>query len=161
MKGFSSANVVKNKSYRQTRLLIIEDNPDHSALIKYAINVSLPEVEPIMVTSEEEAFSYLEDCIEQEWKFPRLILLDLYMPRREDGWQILKRIKTLPAPGNQIPVIMFSHSDKGDDIREAYDRGGSSYLVKPLKNGEWLAKFQSLRHYWWETVTLPKMGFRF
>lgn len=139
---------------RQAKVLIVDDNPDHLTLIDHYLKQCLPEVEAIRAVSEEAAIAYLSDCTDQEWKLPRLILLDLYMPLREDGWRILERIKALPTPGNQIPVVVLSYSDKSEDIRETYDRGGSSYLVKPIHLTDWLTQFQALRTYWWDTVKI-------
>jgi CheY-like chemotaxis protein len=92
---------------------------------------------------------------------PKLILLDLYLPERNDGWQVLSEIRALTAPCNQVPVVMLSSSNVQADITEAYRRGSSSYLVKPTAYSEWLDYFKQLRTYWWETVTLPPMRLAF
>jgi CheY-like chemotaxis protein len=143
-------------NFRNAKLLIIEDNPDHGIIIGKALKQCLPEVTPILVTTEEEALAYLEHCQLEEWDFPKLILLDLYMPESQNGWRLLEQIKALPTQLSKIPVILLSHSNSREDIAEAYDRGCSSYLVKPTGFNEWLVYFQTLRTYWWETVTLPK-----
>lgn len=36
-----------------------------------------------------------------------------------------------------------------------YDMGTNSYIVKPVNYDQWRTYFQSLRQYWWHTVTLP------
>lgn len=149
----------RKQNFRQAKVLIIDNDPDHLALIERSMKLSVPEVEPIPALSEEQAFAYLNGCVLHEWKLPKLILLDIYMPTREDGWRILQHIKSLPEPANHIPVVVLSYSDSRDDIRQAYDQGSSSYLVKPTHSDGWLTQFQMLRTYWWETVTLPQIGY--
>ena len=146
-------------NFKRARILVIEDNEDHWILIKNAIQHCLPEVTPTWAQTSDQAMDLLNDWSIQEWELPKLILQDLYMPSREDGWHLLKQIRGLPAPGSQIPIIMLSASDHPADITDAYQRGSSSYMVKPTDFTGWLTYFQELRNYWWETVTLPPMRF--
>lgn len=139
-------------------MLIIEDNPDHGLVITKAVRQCLPEVKLIMITTEEEALVCLDQYEAEEWELPRLILLDLYLPDRVNGWRVLERIKSGSPALTKIPVVLLSHSTSRCDIAGAYDRGCSSYLVKPSGFDQWIAYFQTLRMYWWETVTLPKAG---
>lgn len=143
-------------NFRDAQLLVVEDNPDHQVVIRNAVQRYLPEVELIVTANEAEAVSYLDRCRIEDWKLPKLILLDLYLPDRQSGWRLLDRIKTMPNALSKIPVVLLSHSGSRADITEAYQRGCSSYLVKPLQFSDWLAYFQILRMYWWETATLPK-----
>lgn len=151
-----SQDSTTRNNFRNAKLLIIEDNPDHGIIIRKALKLCLPEVMPILVTTEKEALVYLDQCQLEEWEFPKLILLDLYLPEAQNGWRLLEQIKALPTQLSKIPVILLSHSNSREDIAEAYERGCSSYLVKPTRFDEWLVYFQTLRTYWWETVTLPK-----
>lgn len=146
-------------NFKRAKILVIEDNVDHWHLIKSAMQQCLSEVIPVWVSTAQQALDLLNDWSQEEWEVPKLILQDLYLPSREEGWQLLQQIKSLPAPCSRIPVVMFSASSEADDINEAYQRGSSSYLVKPLTFPEWVAYFQELRSYWWETVTLPPMRF--
>jgi len=143
-------------NFRNARLLIVEDNPDHGIIIEHVLRQSLPEVKFVLVRTEEEALAYVEQCRLAKRELPQLILLDLYLPNREDGWRLLERIKSIPDALGKTPVVVLSNSTNQSDIAETYDRGCSSYLVKPIGTDNWLAYFQMLRTYWWETVTLPK-----
>lgn len=146
-------------NFKRAKLLIIEDNSDHWVLIKRALHQCLPEVMAIRIDTPKQALTLLNDWVTQEWELPKLILQDLYLPDRADGWDLLLQIKALPAPCSQIPVVILSSSDNRSDIEEAYRRGSSSYLVKPTSYEEWVTYFQQLREYWWETVTLPPIQF--
>ncbi len=146
-------------NFNRAKVLVIEDNVDHWTLMKNAMQQCLPEVTPVRVDTPDQALALLSDWRTQEWEIPKLILQDLYLPDRTDGWFLLEQIKAMPSPCNQIPVVVLSSSDNRTDIEEAYRRGSASYLVKPTNFAQWLAYFQELRVYWWETVTLPPIQF--
>lgn len=157
MKNQSLANPTLQNNFKNANLLLIEDNPDHGKLMIDSISQCLPEVKTALVSSEAEALAFLNQCRIEEWNYPKLILLDLYLPERQHGWRLLEQIRAMPADMGKIPVVLFSSSASQQDIVEAYQRGCSSYLVKPRLAADWLRYFQSLRTYWWETVTLPKV----
>lgn len=140
---------------KNARILIIEDNPDHVLLIRNAIGQSFTDVESIIMTNEEEAIQYLNDCLQTGQRLPQFILLDLYLPERENGWQVLESIKNSNSEISLIPIIVFSNSTFHEDIAESYNRGVTSYIVKPMDFDEWVNYFQTLKDYWWETATLP------
>lgn len=140
------------------RLLVVEDSDDQWQLTRRAFEQVLPEAQVVRAATDNEALAYLTHCLAQEeWTFPKLVLLDLYLPRRENSWRVLESIRTLPAPLNRVPVVMLSSSEEPDDIREAYQNGCTSYMVKPLAFGQWLTYFESLKSFWWDTASLPRM----
>ena len=157
MKNQLPGNPTARDNFKNANLLIIDDNPDHGILMKDSIHQCLPEVKTALVSSEAEALFFLNQCRTEEWNYPKLILLDLYLPERQDGWRLLEQIKAMPAAMGKIPVVLLSQSSSQADVAEAYQRGCSSYLVKPRLAADWLNYFQILRTYWWETVTLPKI----
>ena len=142
-------------NFRNARVLVVEDNNDYWVLIQRAIMQVLPEVKPIRAASRQQAQELLTEWSRDEWDMPKLVLLDLYLPQRDQGWQVLEDIRNLAAPCNLVPVVMLSSSTEQTDISEAYSRGSSAYLVKPTDFSEWLDYFKQLRTYWWETVRLP------
>jgi CheY-like chemotaxis protein len=158
MANFSSRDSPVRKAGRESKLLIIDDNPDQGILIEYAVRQSMPNITPVVIASEQEAMAYLDECSSDTSKVPTLILLDLYLPDRQTGWRVLEHIQQLSATLGNIPVVLISYSTSRSDINEAYDRGCSSYLSKPETTDDWLTYFQAVRTYWWETVTLPKTG---
>lgn len=154
-------NETVRSNFKRARILVVEDNDDYWVLIQRAMLQVLPEVVPVRAANHDEAHELLVDWSRDEWEMPKLILLDLYLPERTDGWQVLADIRNLASPCNQVPVVMLSSSNVQADITEAYQRGSSSYLVKPAAYSEWLDYFKQLRTYWWETVTLPPMRMAF
>ena len=151
----ASGSSVSRQNFRQARIFVIQNNPDLSSPIEQHLKCYLPEVELVQAHNREQAMTLLNACTTDEEKLPKLVVMDLFMPRREDGWLLLERVKSLPSPGSQVPVILLSPSTEADDVREAYERGASSYLVKPSTADEWPAFMKMFRLYWWETVLLP------
>lgn len=148
-------------NFSRAKLLVIDDNDDQWVLIRRAMLDCLSEVTPVRAATPQEALDLLNTWHFQEWEIPKMILLDLYMPESQEGWQLLKQIKAMPAPFNHIPIVMFSSSSSASDISTAYQLGVSSYLVKPADYKDWLSYFQEIRTYWWETITLPPIQYTF
>ncbi|KAA9349234.1 response regulator [Larkinella humicola] len=151
----------RDRNLRNARILVVEDNLDQGIVIRKALQQTFPDAQLVQVDTPEHAISYLEELKDCEWNLPKLIIQDLYMPQREDGWQILDAIRHFPMPICMIPVIMLSSSDHPDDIREAYERGSSCYVVKPFAFDQWLERFDGLRQYWWNTASLPTVRYSF
>ena len=143
-----------SRKSRKATILVIEDNADQWFIIRWALQQQFPEVEAIWVREATEALTHLESC-EKKNSLPRLILLDLYLPNRQQGWSLLESIKTHYLY-REIPVIMLSQSNDKEDIEESYSLRINSYIVKPNHYQKWLDCIGSFRHYWWDAVTLPK-----
>ncbi|RYF65540.1 MAG: response regulator [Cytophagaceae bacterium] len=147
--------VTQSGKATQTRplLLVVEDNPDQWLLIHSALTQGFPEVEPIWVNLPAQALSYLESCLTPGAQVPILVLLDLYLPRREDGWNLLDAIKRHPRL-HLLPIVVMSESEEQGDINQSYAKGIAAYQVKPSANKPWLTFVHSFRTYWWQTVRL-------
>lgn len=138
---------------RQPVLLVVEDTDDHWSLIERALGESWPDVKAVRMAAIQEAMTYLAACESNGNLLPRLILLDLYVPQREDGWALLDALKAHPAY-HSLPVVVLSVSQEPEDIRASYDLRSNSYMVKPKSYPEWLTCFEHFRRYWSDTVTL-------
>lgn len=142
---------------RRAVLLVVEDADDHWLVIERALGESWPDVQATRMATVGETLTYLAACEQDGNPLPRMILLDLYVPRREDGWALLDALKASPAY-RMLPVVVLSASDEPEDIRECYDLRTNSYMVKPTSYPEWLACFEHFRRYWSDAVTLPNKG---
>jgi CheY-like chemotaxis protein len=134
-------------------ILVIEDNADHWLIIRSALAQCFPEVEPLWMNHPSQARSYLARQAEEATRLPRLILLDLYLPTREEGLALLEFIKTHPLY-RKLPVVVLSASQAREDITAVYALSVASYMTKPGSYHEWLTCFYTFRRYWWETVSL-------
>lgn len=145
-----------NSPLHSSIILFIDDNPDHCSLIETALTYCFPSgVSCTCQNTVEAALSWLNNSFQNEFVLPKLILLDLYLPTKEAGLDLIQQIKALGTPFIQIPIIVFSHSEAQSDIKAAYQLGVNAYQIKPLTTEDWQSCFQHIRDYWWQTVTLP------
>ncbi|MVM31230.1 response regulator [Spirosoma sp. HMF4905] len=134
-------------------LLVIENNEDHQLLIGYCLRTKIPQVEPIFASTVNETLAFLKLSVIHKKIFPSLILLDLYLPKLTDGFNLLKEIRTSYPP---LPVIVLSTQSEAGLVEKAYALGAHSFLTKPFNLDEWENLFKILNEYWLGTVTLPK-----
>ena len=96
-----------------------------------------------------EALEYLR-C-EGAWAdrrngLPRLVLLDLKMPRM-DGLEVLRKLKQDPRT-RTIPVVMMTSSREEGDLVASYSLGVNSYIVKPVDFDKLVAAVSEIGFYW-------------
>ncbi|SFF36294.1 response regulator [Spirosoma endophyticum] len=154
----SSSVAAIRANFSNAKVLIIENNEDQWVLMSRAWQQRLGEVTTERVATIQQAMSLLEAWRYQEWEIPKLILLDLYLPRREDGWRFMTWIKAMPASISLVPIVMLSSSADPVDIEQSYQVGISAYVVKPVDFAGWVTYFNELRFYWWETASLPPLS---
>ncbi|MCP4511684.1 MAG: response regulator, partial [Fuerstiella sp.] len=84
---------------------------------------------------------------------PDLIFLDLNMPR-VNGKQVLDELRVDPDLG-LIPIVVLSTSTDDADLREAYQLGANSYVVKPVDLNEFFRVIEAIQSYWFQLCELP------
>ena len=134
------------------KILVVDDQDDQWTLIRAAIASSMPDTQAVWVNNSDQAVAYLQ--AQPELQLPNLILLDLYLPGRADGWRCLEAIKQSKL-ARLLPIVIFSQSDSKEDIKRSYDLGCSSYVVKSANPQQWSDYFTVLHNFWWQTATLP------
>ena len=147
-----------NRRTKPPKIFVIEDKDEDYTCIKQALGQCFAKVTVARAASGQEALTCWEEWLLEEGELPELILLDLYLPRSEDGLALLRNIKAMPAPCNRIPLILLSTSKTA--IVEAYELGASSYCVKPTDSQGWATLLNSLCVYWFEVATLPPRDVR-
>jgi two-component system response regulator len=116
-------------------VLLVEDNSDDAELTirelkRHHLSNSL-----IHVRDGEEALAYLFATgryahRHDVYSLPKIILLDIQMPK-VDGMEVLKKIRS-DERTKMIPVVILTTSNRHPAIRECYELGANSYIVKPL-----------------------------
>jgi CheY-like chemotaxis protein len=110
------------------RLLVIEDNPTDTFLLRRALNEHNVEYEMVVVEDGEQGIEYLESCPEEAK--PDLIIVDLNLPK-EDGIEVLKRFRESPS-FVQTQIVILTSSDSPMERQRAEALGISAYLQKPI-----------------------------
>jgi CheY-like chemotaxis protein len=77
---------------------------------------------------------------------PKVIFLDLKMPK-VNGNEVLAKLKQ-DERTRKIPVVMFTSSQEPRDIKECFDLGANSYLVKPVDYDDFSKVVKSMGQYW-------------
>jgi two-component system, response regulator len=77
---------------------------------------------------------------------PRLVLLDLKMPRM-DGLEVLRTLKQ-DVRTRHIPVVMMTSSQEEGDLMASYSLGVNSYIVKPVDFDSFAETVAQVGMYW-------------
>jgi len=97
-----------------------------------------------------EASNGLEALAVWEREDPRLLILDIMMPRM-DGLEVCRRVRERSA----VPIIVLTALDAESDKVTALDLGVDDYLTKPFGVEELLARVRAvLRRAQWEAMPL-------
>ena len=74
---------------------------------------------------------------------PDLVILDLMLPDI-DGLEVCRRIRTLPEPAAQVPVLMLTAKGDPMDRIIGLEMGADDYLPKPFEPRELLARIRAI-----------------
>jgi CheY-like chemotaxis protein len=131
-------------------VLHVDDDPNDTELLRAATLKARVDFILHNVEDGEQALAYLSGtgiyADRVKYPVPSLILLDLKMPRAT-GFEVLTWIRRHAELG-RIPVVVLSGSELQDDVRQAYDIGANSYLVKPLGFAALVTMVKNIKAVW-------------
>jgi PAS domain S-box-containing protein len=106
------------------RVLVVDDEPDARSLIERL----LQECEATVTTacSANEAFERVTREV------PDILLSDIGMPH-EDGYSLIRRIRSLSGNASQIPAIALTAYARAEDRAKALQAGYQVHLAKPVE----------------------------
>lgn len=116
------------------RILIVEDDPHISKLIRY--NIEKAGYDNQAVITGEEALLKLEDS-----KFD-LVILDVMLPKM-DGFEVCRRIRQ-HSRLSHLPVLMLTARGEETDKIVGFELGADDYLVKPFSPRELILRLKSI-----------------
>ena len=120
--------------FEAVEILLVEDSDADAELITRALRKSNLVNKVVRLRDGVEAieFVFREGAyVQRRGGQPRLILLDLKMPRM-GGIDVLKRLKA-DERTRVIPVVVLTSSAEEQDVLISYQLGVNSYLVKPVE----------------------------
>jgi len=146
-----------NMAVGRGTLLVVDDDENDIRLLRRAFLKVGVDVYMEVVHDGEEAIQYLrgEDRFgdRQMFPLPRLLLLDLKMPRAS-GFEVLEWVRKQVGLRRMLVVVM-TNSDEPEDVDRAYDLGANSFLKKPDDFSNLIKVTQRLHDYWMETNLCP------
>ena len=117
------------------KILIVDDEEKVRKLVE--ITLSIGKVEILQASSGEEGLK-----IARETK-PDIILLDVMMPGRFDGFDVCKLLKEDHATSD-ICIIMLTAKGQKTDIEKGLALGADDYFVKPFSPMELMEKIEKV-----------------
>jgi len=130
---------------RRPDILLVEDDANDVAVALRAFRRHALDDRVRVLRDGAELVDYMAN-VEEGAGVPKLILLDLKMPRL-DGRAALRELRTSDA-SRRVPIVIVSSSRRREDVRECYELGANSFVVKqmnPRAPGEYLV---DVVHYW-------------
>jgi CheY-like chemotaxis protein len=131
-------------------ILLVEDNPDDELLTLRALRKNEVLEEVVVARDGVEALDYLfgrgEHSGRDTEEMPRLILLDLKLPR-VDGLEVLRRLRA-DERTRLLPVVILTSSREQQDMLDGYGLGANSYVRKPVNFEQFVRAVEQLKVYW-------------
>lgn len=125
---------------RAAEVLLVDDDANDVAVALRALRKHSLEERVRVFRDGVELIDYLA-TVNLRVRRPRLILLDLKMPRL-DGRAALRALRSRPET-RHVPVVVVSSSDRQSDVRDCYELGANSFVVKqfnPTSPGTYLVE---------------------
>jgi two-component system response regulator len=135
--------------FEAVEILLVEDSDADAELIARALRKGNVVNRLVRVRDGVEAleFVFRKGAFERRGGGqPRLILLDLKMPRL-GGIEVLRRLKA-DEGARVIPVVVLTSSAEEQDVLESYKLGVNSYLVKPVAFADFTQVVSQTGLYW-------------
>jgi signal transduction histidine kinase/ActR/RegA family two-component response regulator len=108
---------------RGLRILVVDDDIDTCEMLTYALNLLGAETQAS--NSVREAFVSMA-----EWE-PDVLLTDINMPE-EDGYSLIRQLRTAPSKKADIPVIALTALARPEDGEQALSAGFQLHMAKPV-----------------------------
>jgi len=136
-------------SYQTVEVLLVEDSDADAEMTLRTLRKRGIANRIERVRDGVEALDYLRSqggFSERPAGLPRLVLLDLKMPRM-DGLQVLREMKS-DARLRTVPVVMMTSSREEGDMFASYKLGVNSFVVKPVDFDRFAETVAEVGMYW-------------
>ncbi|SNS70098.1 CheY chemotaxis protein or a CheY-like REC (receiver) domain [Belliella buryatensis] len=128
-------------------ILLVEDNSSDAELSLRAIKKYDQDLAVLHLEDGEKVLDFIKNSKEQSViNSLKLIILDLKIPKI-NGIEVLNHFKESSRFKN-IPIVMLTSSMEEKDIEAAFNKGVSSYLVKPMIYEEYIKMIHEMLQYW-------------
>jgi hypothetical protein len=115
-------------------ILLVEDDKAHAMIVMRSFERLGFSGGIDWVRDGKAALNYLQRRVTEEAVLPRLVILDLRLPK-VDGHQVLSEMKGSERL-RSIPVVILTTSTNEGDLQKARSHHVNGYLTKPLRLDE-------------------------
>ncbi len=109
------------------------------------------------VRDGEEALDYLLGqgpfADRNQFLLPNLLLLDINMPKKS-GFEVLRWVRSQPR-FQSLPVLMFTSSERPEDLENARELGANDFLLKSFDHDKLVEIIKTLDTRWLAQPPLP------
>ncbi len=116
----------------KTRILLVDDEPKLVRLVQeiltaidYEVVVACNGIHGVEMAAVEK---------------PELILLDLILPGKMDGYEVAQRVREF----SDVPIIMLTAKVREADMLRGFEVGADDYITKPFSAKELLARMRAV-----------------
>jgi len=133
-------------------ILLVEDSEDDAELVQRALAAGGLAGHLAWAQDGQQAVDFIDSYhpggAREGRQPPRVVLLDLKIPKIT-GLDVLSRLRAdALAPLAAAPVVVVTSSSHNGDLREAYARGATGYVVKPVEYAHFTQVMQQVARYW-------------
>ncbi len=130
-------------------ILLVEDGEAEVLLVQQAMASCSGDLHLAVARNAGEALEWLTDTVERGYAMPRLILIDLKLPKLA-GLAVLRTLR-MDTRLQNVPIVVFSELHEPSDVVLSYQIGANSFVKKPAN----LSEFSQLLH---ELIDLGWLG---
>jgi CheY-like chemotaxis protein len=138
-------------------LLLVEDDENDVVLFERALKKTDVRAVLHVVRDGQEAIDYVNGTgmytDRERHPFPRVMILDLHLPRKR-GLDVLREVRG-QAKLRTMPIVVLTASSSVHGMRQAYDAGANSFLVKPGDLQQLNEFVRLLADYWLRVNRVP------
>jgi len=133
-------------------ILLVEDNADDEDLTCRVLAANARDHSMVVIRDGRDALDHIEqgaraaDAGPAPDRLPRLVLLDLNLPR-VNGFAVLQAMRQLEG-WRRIPVVVLSTSHEPLDVERCYDLGCNSFVQKPVEFDRFREVVGLIGRYW-------------
>lgn len=128
-------------------ILLVEDGEAEVLLIQQAV-AGCPEKLHLAVSSDAAgALEWLNDTVARGYAMPRMILLDLKLPKLA-GLAVLRTLR-METRLQDVPIVVFSELHEPSDVVLSYQLGANSFVKKPASLAEFTQLLRELADLGW------------
>jgi CheY-like chemotaxis protein len=139
-------------------ILHVDDDTGDRELLQYALESLELKINLQTAENGQAAADYLSGKAgysdRQLFPLPSIVLLDLKMPIM-NGFEFLQWLRRQEQI-KWLPVVIFTASDSPQDMKQGYDLGANSLIVKPTAYKDLVECIRELIHYWFERNRQPE-----